>query len=144
MVRWEEAARSLRGCWHYPGKRALLQAEDAQLKSLRHLGMKFTQLFPQEMDSLWCEAGCSLSSFSHLLWSGHREILHFLFKWCRVWGYGEGNGTPLQYSCLENPMDGGAWEAAVHGVAKSRIQPNDFTSHLGLHVPIINQQAFID
>ena len=32
---------------------------------------------------------------------------------------GEGNGTPLQYSCLENPMDGGAWEAAVHGVAKS-------------------------
>ena len=33
---------------------------------------------------------------------------------------GEGNGTPLQYSCLENPMDGGAWWATVHGVAKSR------------------------
>ena len=33
---------------------------------------------------------------------------------------GEGNGTPLQYSCLENPMDGGAWQAAVHGVAQSR------------------------
>ena len=32
---------------------------------------------------------------------------------------GEGDGTPLQYSCLENPMDGGAWWAAVHGVAKS-------------------------
>ena len=32
---------------------------------------------------------------------------------------GEGNGNPLQYSCLENPMDGGAWWAAVHGVAKS-------------------------
>ena len=32
---------------------------------------------------------------------------------------GEGNGTPLQYSCLANPMDGGAWWAAVHGVAKS-------------------------
>ena len=32
---------------------------------------------------------------------------------------GEGNGTPLQYSCLENPMDGGAWWAAVHGVAKT-------------------------
>ena len=31
---------------------------------------------------------------------------------------GEGNGTRLQYSCLENPMDGGAWQAAVHGVAK--------------------------
>ena len=34
-------------------------------------------------------------------------------------GFGEGNGTPLQYSCLENPMDGGAWWAAVHGVMKS-------------------------
>ena len=33
---------------------------------------------------------------------------------------GEGNGTPLQYSCLENPADGGAWWAAVHAVAKSR------------------------
>ena len=33
----------------------------------------------------------------------------------------EGNGNPLQYSCLENPMDGGAWWATVHGVAKSRI-----------------------
>ena len=32
---------------------------------------------------------------------------------------GEGNGTPLQYSCLENPMDGGAWWAAVHGVMES-------------------------
>ena len=33
---------------------------------------------------------------------------------------GEGNGNPLQYSCLENPMDGGAWWAAVHGVARSQ------------------------
>ena len=40
---------------------------------------------------------------------------------------GEGNGTPLQYSCLENPMDRGAWEAAVHGVANSRARLSDFT-----------------
>ena len=40
--------------------------------------------------------------------------------------FGEGNGTPLQYSCLENPMDGGAWWAAVHGVAKSRARLSDF------------------
>ena len=38
----------------------------------------------------------------------------------------EDNGNPLQYSCLENPVDGGAWWAAVHGVAKSRTQLNDF------------------
>ena len=40
---------------------------------------------------------------------------------------GEGNGTPLQYSCLENPMDGGAWKAAVHGVAEGRTRLSNFT-----------------
>ena len=46
---------------------------------------------------------------------------------------GEGNGTPLQYSCLENPMDGGAWWAAVHGVAKSRTRLSDFTFTIHFH-----------
>ena len=41
---------------------------------------------------------------------------------------GEGNGNPLQYSCLENPMDGGAWSASVHGVTKSQTRLSDFTS----------------
>ena len=41
---------------------------------------------------------------------------------------GEGNGNPLQYSCLENPMDGGAWWASIQGVTKSRTQLSDFTS----------------
>ena len=47
--------------------------------------------------------------------------------------HGEGNGTPLQYSCLENPMDGGAWWAAVHGVAKSRTRLSDFTFTFHFH-----------
>ena len=45
----------------------------------------------------------------------------------------EGNGTPFQYSCLENPMDGGAWWAAVHGVAKSRRRLSDFTFTFHFH-----------
>ena len=45
----------------------------------------------------------------------------------------EGNGTPLQYSCLENPMDRGAWWATVHGVAKSQIQLSDFTFTFHFH-----------
>ena len=45
----------------------------------------------------------------------------------------EGNGTPLQYSCLENTMDGGAWWAAVHGVAKSRTRLSDFTFTFHFH-----------
>ena len=40
---------------------------------------------------------------------------------------GEGNGNPLQYSCLENPNDRGAWQAIVHGVANSWTRLNDFT-----------------
>ena len=46
---------------------------------------------------------------------------------------GEGNGTPLQYSCLENPMDGGAWKAAVHGVAEGRTQLSDLTCTFHFH-----------
>ena len=46
---------------------------------------------------------------------------------------GEGNGTPLQYSCLENPMDGGAWYAAVHGVANSQARLSDFAFTFHLH-----------
>ena len=46
---------------------------------------------------------------------------------------GEGNGTPLQYSCLENPMDRGAWWAAVHGVARSRTRRSDFTFTFHFH-----------
>ena len=46
---------------------------------------------------------------------------------------GEGNGTPLQYCCPENPMDGGAWEGAVHGVAKSQTRLSDFTFTFHFH-----------
>ena len=46
---------------------------------------------------------------------------------------GEGNGKPLQYSCLENPMDGGAWWATVHGVATSRSRLSDFTFTVHFH-----------
>ena len=47
---------------------------------------------------------------------------------------GEGNGNPLQYFCLENPMDGGAWEAAAQGVVKSWTRLSDFTFTFHFHV----------
>ena len=49
------------------------------------------------------------------------------FRASQMMLFGEGNGTPLQYSCLENPMDGGAWKAAVHGVAEGQTRLSDFT-----------------
>ena len=62
-----------------------------------------------------------------------------LYSSCGQWGLlfscgGEGNGTPLQNSCLENLMDGGAWCAAVHRVAKSRTQLSGFTFTFHFHV----------
>ena len=51
---------------------------------------------------------------------------------------GEGNGTPLQYSCLENPMDRGAWWAAVHGVAQSWTRLSDFT--FTFHFPALEKE----
>ena len=53
--------------------------------------------------------------------------------------FGDGNGTPLQYSCLENPMDGGAWWAAVHGVAKSRARLSNFT--FTFHFPALAEET---
>ena len=65
------------------------------------------------------------------LWTWEEFFVHALFLlyvcltvFCPI---GEDNGTPLQYSCLENPMDQGAWWAAVHGVSKSRTRLSDFT-----------------
>ena len=52
---------------------------------------------------------------------------------CCVDFRGEGNGTPLQYSCLENPMDRRVWKAAVHGVAEGRTQLSDFTFTFHFH-----------
>ena len=64
------------------------------------------------------------------------ELRHAVPKKYKGWsetGDGEGNGTPLQYSCLENPMDGRAWWAAVHGVAKSWTRLSDFTVAFHFH-----------
>ena len=54
-------------------------------------------------------------------------------KGCLTRSIREGNGTPLQYSCLENPMDGGAWWAAVHGVIKSQTQLSNLTFTFHFH-----------
>ena len=58
------------------------------------------------------------------------ERLHFHFSLSCI---GEGNGNPLQCSCLENPRDGGAWWAAVYGVARSQTRLSDFTFSFHFH-----------
>ena len=64
--------------------------------------------------------------------TGKEWVESWYFDGTRV-GIGEGNGNPLQYSCLENLMDRGAWKAAVHGVAKSQTRLSDFTFTFHFH-----------
>ena len=99
-----------------------------------------------------CWAGVGRTSSSRWRWAPSRGVCRQCWSggrkpatswsawlhrsaWWRIeagltWWIGEGDGTPLQYSCLENPMDGGAWWAAGHGVAKSQTRSNfTFTFH---------------
>ena len=66
-------------------------------------------------------------------WTFIGKVMSLLFNMLSRLVIREGNGTPLQYSCLENPMDGGALWAAVRGVARSRIRLSDFTFTFHFH-----------
>ena len=75
-------------------------------------------------NQMWCPQIARLEiGDSHPKLCGRISCIYVYICLC----FGEGNGTPLQYSCLENPMDGGAQWAAVHGIAKSRTRLSDFT-----------------
>ena len=103
--------------------------------------MKNTQYVSAYLFSLWV---LFLNTFSFDVCKRVREIevLEITFLCLRrrreqqkkkKGAHEEGNGTPLQYSCLENPTDGGAWWAAVHGVANSRTRLSDFTFTFHFH-----------
>ena len=77
----------------------------------------------------WTEEPGRLQSMGSLE-SDTTERLHFHFSLSCI---GEGNGNPLQCSCLENPRDGGAWWAALYGVAKSWTRLSDFTFTFHFH-----------
>ena len=64
---------------------------------------------------------------------GNWKIRKYMEIKQRILKYREGNGTPLQYSCLEDPMDWGVWKAAAHGVVKSRAQLSDFAFTFHFH-----------
>ena len=76
---------------------------------------------------------CRLSQLSqHFLKLMLQKLRNEFFRKCSIL-YGEGNGNPHHYSCLEYPMDGGAWWAAVHGVSKRLTQLSNFTFTFHFH-----------
>ena len=67
------------------------------------------------------------------MWSHYLPLYTHTYIYMYRGKIGEGNGTLLQYSCLENPMDGGAWKAAVHGIAEGQTRLSDFTFTFHFH-----------
>ena len=120
---------------HFPGKKtrmschSLLQGIFLTQESSLHL------LYCRWILYCWATREAQVSSVG----TWNRLLLFipaygFVFNYyCLDSYFGEGNGTPLQYSCLENPMDGGALWAPVHGVAKSRTRLSDFTFTFHFH-----------
>ena len=86
-----------------------------------------TPVLPGKSQGRRSLAGCSPWGRKE---SDTTERLHFHFSLSCI---GEGNGHPLQYCCLESPMGGGAWRAAVHGVAKSQTRLSDLTFTFHFH-----------
>ena len=87
----------------------------------------------------WMEEPGRLQSMESLR-VGHTERLPFHFSLSCI---GEGNGNPLQCSCLENPRDGGAWWAAVYGVAQSRTRLKQLSSSSSKAEPQNSQQVSV-
>ena len=79
-------------------------------------------------------AGCQLGTQLELLAESCFSFMGILPGFVRLLMMdGEGNGTPLQYCCLENPVDRRAWKVVVHGVTEGRTQLNDFTFTFHFH-----------
>ena len=120
----EKAIRGADGCWF------LRKAKEAW-SMRRHLS--------GEMDwgpihRLWiCLRHASHRFHASLPAPWSSNLSRVSSKLCLCPPYGEGNGTPLQYSCLENPMDGGAWKAEVHGVTEGQTRLSDFTFTFHFH-----------
>ena len=72
-------------------------------------------------------------SNQNLIYFTCNKVVLFVFYLKHIIKSGEGNGIPLQYSCLENPMDGGAWKAVVHGVTEGQIRLSDFAFTFHFH-----------
>ena len=92
-----------------------------------HVDYKNIQLLSQFMSPFTgCIYGRHITGLCGNKKKSQKELRELKYRGlCQL--HGEGNGTPLQYSCLENPMDGGAWWATVHGITKSQTRLSDFT-----------------
>ena len=119
--------------------RLSIQKEEQVGRAFRVVNLLPAPLFPKTEWCCWLEEKTNFSwpfltsSFTDpfIVYQFHKLSLHLYDMPDIICG--EGNGTPLQYSCLENPMGGGAWWAAVHGVARSQTWLSDFPFTFHVH-----------
>ena len=108
----------------------------SNITSNKYSPLKFYLLLLKHFKIKIVSVKCNSLLFSNpdpiLLLLSNAKYHHSNFA-CSNHLYGEGNGTPFQYFCLENPMDGGAWWAAVHGIAKSQTWVSNFTFTFHFH-----------
>ena len=102
----------------------------AEILEMQETGLQTWILHPQVGLTLHFQYLCQVNKKSNLF-QGHLGSIPGSGR-----SPGEGNGNPLQYFCLENPMDGGAWWATVHGVIKSQTWLSDFTYFTSYFAPL--------
>ena len=116
--------------------KSLLQHHSSKALILRHSAFFIVQLSHPYMTTG--------KTIALTRWTFVDKVMSLLFNMLSRLVMGEGNGNPFQYSCLENPMDRGAWKAAVHGVARSRTRLSDLSLHTHTHpVALLCQQRSI-
>ena len=121
--------RNIQG-WFYLGLTCLIPLQSKTLKSLlQHHNSKASILwhsafFMVQLSHPYITTGKTIGL---MMWNFVGKMMSLIFNALSRLVIGEGNGTPLQYSCIENPTDWGAWKASVHGVAEGPTQLSNFT-----------------
>ena len=111
----------------------------SQARVLRQIAISYSRGSSQPRDRTYTSCASCIGKQNAIWEAPFNHILGFKSFFSELWvSIGEGNGIPLQYSCLENPMDREAWWAAVHGVVKSRTWLSDFT--FTFHFPALEKE----
>ena len=117
--------------WWWTGKPGVLQLMGLQSRTQLS---DWTELKRESVLKTLCWMTETLYKRIHVLWFQLYKGLYNRENYCMVGTkFRDGNGNPLQYSCLDNPMGRGAWQAAVYGVVKSRTQLSNFTFTFHFH-----------
>ena len=109
-------------------KKVCLHGLQAQQNRCAYMGSRLSKTKTLTRDEIEAETNKTKPTTPTSMFMAPQRVAHEDINSCPLLSLpGEGNGDPLQYSCLENPMDGGAWWAAVPGVANSRTGLSNFT-----------------